>query len=137
MMEELCPDVDVIGIFNKYIGVTVKLDNKTNSGNNIATVKWYTTNSNGLVIVRAHTNQFLDTQEYELDLEDGTTDRYFANVNVDYVYYQLDIKGHQTLVMSNILDHQRNGSEVTKENGFTGKNSNITKKTSRGWEVLI
>ena len=39
--------------------------------------------------------------------------------------------------MSQIVDHQRYGSEVTKENGFTGNHSNIAKKKTRGWEVLI
>ena len=39
--------------------------------------------------------------------------------------------------MSDILDHQRDGIVVTKENGFTGKDSNIHKKTTRSWEVLI
>ena len=39
--------------------------------------------------------------------------------------------------MSDIIDQQRDGSSVTEENGFTGKHYNITKKTTRGWEVLI
>ena len=39
--------------------------------------------------------------------------------------------------MSEIVDHQRDGSAVTKENGFTGNHSNITNKTTKGWEVLI
>ena len=39
--------------------------------------------------------------------------------------------------MSEIVDHQRYGSAVTKKNGFTGKHSNIPKKTPRGWGVLI
>ena len=39
--------------------------------------------------------------------------------------------------MGEIVDHQRDGSEVTKENGFTRKHSNIPKKTTNGQEVLI
>ena len=73
-MEEPHPDVDDIGIFDKCIGVTVKLGYGTNSGGNIATVKRCATNANGFVIVCAHNNPLLDTREYEVELEVGTTD---------------------------------------------------------------
>ena len=39
--------------------------------------------------------------------------------------------------MSEIVDHQRGGTAVTTENCFTGKHSNIPKKTTKDWEVLI
>ena len=39
--------------------------------------------------------------------------------------------------MSDIADHQRDGSAVTNDNGFTGKHSNIPSNTNRVWEVLI
>ena len=39
--------------------------------------------------------------------------------------------------MSEIIDHRRDCSVVTKENGFTGKCSNIPKNTTKGWEVLL
>ena len=41
------------------------------------------------------------------------------------------------MVMIDIVDHRRDGSAFTKENGFTGNNSNIPKKTTEVWEVLI
>ena len=49
-MEDPHPDVDDIGSFDKYISVTVKLDNETNSGGNIATVKCRATHENGFTI---------------------------------------------------------------------------------------
>ena len=61
MMEEPCSDVDGIGIFDKYIGVTIKLDDETNSCGNIATVKRRSIDSNGSAIVLAHNNPLLDT----------------------------------------------------------------------------
>ena len=73
-MEEPLPDVDDIGIFDKYIGVTVKLDDGTNSGGNITTMKRRATDANGFLIGRAHNNPLLYTREYEVELEDGTTD---------------------------------------------------------------
>ena len=68
MTEETHPDIDEIGSFNKYIGVTVKLDNETNSGGNIATVKRRATDANGSAIGKAHNNLILDTREYDIEL---------------------------------------------------------------------
>ena len=53
------------------------------------------------------------------------------------MYSQLDKEGHQTLVMSEIIDHQKDGSAFIKENVFTGNHSNIPKNTTKGWEALI
>ena len=39
--------------------------------------------------------------------------------------------------MGEIVDHWRDCSAVTKENGSTWKHSNYPKKTTKGWEVLI
>ena len=50
-MEEPRPEVDDIGIFNKYIVVTVKMDDENNSGGNIGTVKRRATDTNGFAIV--------------------------------------------------------------------------------------
>ena len=49
-MEDPHPDVDDIGSFDKYISVTVKLDNEINSGGNIATVKCCATHEKGFTI---------------------------------------------------------------------------------------
>ena len=53
------------------------------------------------------------------------------------MHSQLDSKGHQTLVMSDIVDHQIDGIIATKENGFTWKHFNILNNTTKVWEVLI
>ena len=75
-MEEPHLDVNNIGNLDKYIGVTAKKTNETNNGSNIATLKRRTTDSNGFTIGRAQNNPLLDTQEYEVELEDGTSDSF-------------------------------------------------------------
>ena len=64
MIKEPRLDVDDIGSSEKYIGVTVKLDNGTNSGGNIANVKRRATDENGFSIGRTHNNPLLGTREY-------------------------------------------------------------------------
>ena len=127
------PEDDDIGSFDKYIGVTVKLDNVTNSCGNIATLKCHATNANGFEIGHAHNNPLLDTREYEVELEDSTTDRYFANAITENVYSQPDIEGHQTLVTSEIIYHGKDDSAVKYIYEFTGKRFNIPKKTKKIW----
>ena len=55
--------------------MTVKLEYGTNSGGNIDTVKRSATDANGFTIGHVHNNPLLDTIEYEVELEDFTTDR--------------------------------------------------------------
>ena len=117
--------------------MTVKLDNGTNSGGKFSTVKRRTTDANGFSIGRTHNNPLMDTIEYKVELEYGTTYSCFDNSIAENVYSRLDSEGHQTLVMIDIIDHLKDGSEVTRDNVFTGNHSNIPKKTMKVWEALI
>ena len=49
----------------------------------------------------------------------------------------LDSEGHHYFFITEIIDHRKDDSAVTKENGFTRNHYNIPKKTTKGWEVLI
>ena len=61
MVEESHQEIDDIGSFNKYISVVVKLENETNSGGNISTVKRRATDSNGYAIGQVHNNPIMYT----------------------------------------------------------------------------
>ena len=58
-----------------------------------ATVKRRVVDHLGNAVGRAHTNPLLDTREYEVELEDGTTDRYFANVIAENLWEMCDAEG--------------------------------------------
>ena len=55
--------------------MTVKLDDGINGGGNIATMKRRDTDVNWFAIVHTHNKPLMDTREYEVELEDGKTDR--------------------------------------------------------------
>ena len=59
------------------------------------------TDINGKPIGQAHPNPLLDTRQYEVELEDGTTDAYFANL-----YSQVDSEGRELLSFKEIADHR-------------------------------
>ncbi|KAL7474525.1 hypothetical protein ACHAW6_000495 [Cyclotella cf. meneghiniana] len=79
-------DEDDINIdtYNKLIGAQVLLDDGMK-----ATFKRQLTIFDGTLIGQAHKNPLLDTRQYEVELEDGTTDAYFANTQKARNYWLL------------------------------------------------
>ena len=132
MVQEETKDVDDIddATYDKFIGATFRLDD-SNNGGNLATVKRRVTDINGHMIGKTHPNPLLSTAEYEVELEDGTTDRYFANVIAENIYSQLDTEGQERVVLSEIVDHRKDKSAISKENA-----SDKT-TTTKGWQVLV
>ena len=72
-------------------------------------------------------------------MENGETDRIFANKLAVNIYSQLDDEGREHLKFKNIIDHRKNGSALNMENGFIHlKNGQKKcKPTTRGWQVLV
>ena len=111
MVQEETKDVDDIddATYDQFVGATFRLDD-SNNGGNLATVKRRVTDINGHMIGKTHPNPLLSTAEYEVELEDGTTDRYFANVIAENIYSQLDTEGQERVVLSEIVDHRKDKS---------------------------
>ena len=91
----------------------------TNNEGNLATVKQSFTDLDGRPVGIAHRNLLLNSREYEIDLEEGTADRISANKIDEDIYSQLDDEGRENLAFSDIIDHQRDDTALTKEEGFT------------------
>jgi hypothetical protein len=93
---------------------------------------------NGLPIGRAHRNPLFDTREYDCVFDDGTMERYTANVIAENLYSQVDSEGRSFLVLDEIIDHEKDNSAIPISDGFTiGYNGNrVPKKTTRGWKLL-
>ena len=102
-----------------------------------ATVKRRVKNNDGTSAGTHHRNPLMDTQEYEIEYDDGTNDRYFANVIAENLYSQIDSEGRQFLVLEEITDHQKDGTDIKVDDGYTvSYNGNKQpKKTTRGWEI--
>jgi len=120
--------------YDQYIGATYKLDEATNNGGNLATVKRRATDIHGNMIGKSNANPLLDTALYEVELEDGTMDRIFANTIANNIYSQLDNEGKEILVMNEIIDHRKDGTAISKEPHEKNKKP---RKTTKGWQILI
>ena len=106
-------------VYDKLIGAKVVLDQLSDGRGNIATVKKRATDTAGRPLGQAHRITALDNREYEVELEDGTTERIMANKIAANIYSQLDDEGREVLVFRDIIDHRKNGHVLSKETGFT------------------
>ena len=77
-----------------------------------ATVKRRIENEDGSRSGTYHRNPMMDTREYELEYDNGTQDRYVANVIAKNLYSQIDSEGHQFLVLEDISDHRKYGTAI-------------------------
>ncbi len=107
------------------------LDDKANGGGNIATVKRRVTDVNGRPVGSAHTNPLFDSREYEIELEDGTEDRIFANKIAKNIYAQLDDEGREIMKFRDIIDHRKDDSERHKIKHKTKPNNKRLTGTSQ------
>ena len=77
------------------------------------------TSEYGDSIGQAHRNPILDTCKFEVDLENGETDKILANQIAAKIYSQLDNEVREMLKFKGIINHKNDGSTLTKETGFT------------------
>jgi hypothetical protein len=93
----------------------------------------------GNPIGRRNQNPILDTREYEVEMPDGTIAEYTANTIAENIYSQVDSEGHQYLMLSEIIDHKKDLSAITKDQGFTTSyNGNrVKKKTTKGSKLCV
>ena len=78
---------------------------------------------------RAHTDTLLDTREYEIELEDGPADRYFANVIADNLWEMRHAKWRQQALFKEIIDHRKNARAIPTADGYeTGPNGQLKPK---------
>ena len=80
----------------------------------------------------------LDTRKFEVELENGETDKIMANQISANLYYKLDDEGRDVLQFKGIIDHKKDGSDLTKETEFNilKGGHNKCKPTTRGRKVL-
>ena len=73
-------------------------------------------------IGKAHPNPLLDTCEYEVQLEDGTYDSYFANTIVENIFSQCDAEGSEFNTIQDIIAHKTDGHAIIKSDGNINDN---------------
>jgi hypothetical protein len=95
--------------------------------------------NDGKPLGTSHTNPLIDTSEYLIEMSDGSTDQYAANVIAENLFSQVDSEGRRFLVLSEITDHSADGRAIKQADGFTRSyNGNqVPKQTTIGWKLLV
>ena len=138
--EEAVPelaDADDLDL-NRYLAAKVQIPK---DGYTFATGKVVrrARDSSGELIGKAHNNPILDTSVYEVEFEDGSVEKYNANIIAEHIYAQLDDDGYTRMLMDEIIDHRSDNTAVKKgEGSVRGPNGTLKPKiTTRGWELCV
>lgn len=141
---ELNDKVDILDVddlqsdaCNKYIGTNIKIE--TPDGVRRARVTKHARNFEGRLIGHEHSNPLLDTRQYDIEFEDGTTDRYYANVIAENIYSSCDEEGHEHLIFQEIIDHRKDDSTLSKDDTtlISGNGNRHKLPTTKGWKFKI
>ena len=91
------------------------------------------------MIGKENSNPLLDSSVYEVEFEDGTVERYHANIIAEHIYSQIDGDGYGRTLLDEIIDHRRDDTAIDAADGFVpGPNgSKVPKQTTRGWWLLV
>jgi hypothetical protein len=73
--------------------------------------------ADGNPVGTANANPILDSREYEVKFQDGSTDTYAANVIAESLYSQVDSDGREFVMMKDIIEHRSDGSAVLMDDG--------------------
>lgn len=97
-------------------------------------------NDDGKPVGTAHTNPLLDSREYVVTFNDGSTEILRANVIAENLFSQVDEQGHRHQLLQEIVDHRKGQDALSGDDAFTtdkrtGKQ--YRKKSYRGWSLLI
>jgi hypothetical protein len=136
------PDIDDIkkehdvDTYDQYVGahVRVPIGNEIKYGKVLRRKR----ELDGTVRGRANANPMLDTSNYEIELPDGRSVEYTANVIAENMYAQYDIEGRQFNLIEGIIDHRTDGHAIAPVEMYIKHGSNKkVRKTTKVWHLCV
>ena len=73
----------------------------------------------GELIGHSNNNPILDTTVYEVEMEDGSIERYSVNIIAEAIYEQLDNDGWTVSLLDEIKDHKKDDNAISCAEGYT------------------
>ena len=130
-------DPPIVEKYDEHVGVKLRLP--VSGELQYGTVLRRKRHSDGSLVGKSHYNPQLDTRIYEVELEDGSVSEYATNVIMENLYSQTDHDGRFEKVFVGISNHECNGNEIKKEDGWCAFENNVKKRkiTTRGWKILV
>ena len=121
---------------DKYIGAEVVLPNSANQ-NLMAKVKRKLKSDDHNR--PDYYNPLRDHSRYEIEFSDGTIDEVEANVIAESMITECDQDGRHYKLFKEISDHRKDATALSVAEGsyLTRAGNPISKRTTRGWHILI
>jgi hypothetical protein len=91
--------------------------------------------SEGNLIGKSHNDPLQDTSIYKVELEDGHTAAFLANLIAESMYELMDTEGDIQRLVDEILDHKRMGDAIHGDDNFDKQGKQ--RKTTKGWKLCI
>lgn len=99
-----------------YVGMEVKLCHGNDGEILRARVKRQAIGEEGLPIGTAHTNPIVDTRQYKVEYEDGTTEILAANLLAENILAQVNEHGHKHQMLEEIGGHRKSEEAIEENN---------------------
>jgi len=114
---------------NTYVSAKVKLPR---DGHTFATgrVVRRARDEFGELIGKSNDSPLLDSSVYEVEFEDGTVERYTANIIAEHIYSQIDNDGYSREVLDEIIDHKMDSTALPPDVASKAE-------TTKGWWLLL
>ena len=136
--EEDPEEADDVNATN-YVNMEVGLPRGPDGELHHARVKRRIVDEEGRPTGVAHTNQMLDTRQYEVEYEDGEKEILAANLLAENIMAQVDEHGHKHRMFEEMTAHRKSAKAVNVEDGWftTRTGTKRRRRTTRGWEIYI
>jgi hypothetical protein len=137
--EDRMPDADEYTPeqYDEYIGTQVLLPVGSEQLRGI--VKRRSHDLNGNPIGLRNPNPILDTRKYEVQLPDGSSETYGANIISENIMSSVDDEGNLFVLMDEIIEHRSHNDAVREADAWytTKTGTRRRKPTTKGWELLV
>ena len=122
--------------YDKYIGAEIILPNSADQSLMAKVKRKLKSNDQNS---SNYYNPLRDHSRYEVEFPDGTTDEIEANVIAESMVSECDPEGRHYRLFKEISDHRKDSTALNVADGsyVTRTGNSISKKTTRGWHVLV
>jgi hypothetical protein len=92
----------------------------------------------GTVRGRDNDKSMLDTRTYEIEVPDGRSDEYTANVIAENIYAHCDVEDRQYNLMEGIIDHNTDDHAIESADMYIKHGiKKQVRKTTKGWNLCV
>jgi len=87
---------------------------------------------------RFNANPILHASINEVEFDNGSTEAYSANIIAEHICSQVDGEGYTQHVLNEIVDHKKDSTTVSKEDGTitTKAGRKLPRQATKGWQFL-